>query len=82
MHITLPVHHFPPVYRAGAELYTYRLAKELQARGNEVEVVAIESIDSGSSDALEAQQEMYDSVPVWRFAHESAWREESTDLEL
>lgn len=66
MRIVLPVHHFPPHYTAGAELYTYRLARWLLAHGHEVEVVTIEAIDRGSATQLDVQPDQYDGIPVWR----------------
>ncbi len=68
MRIALPVHHFLPRYSAGAELYTYRLAKWLQAHGHDVEVIAIEEIERGSASAIEATHELYDGIPVWRLS--------------
>jgi glycosyltransferase involved in cell wall biosynthesis len=68
MRIVLPVHHFPPRYVAGAELYTYRLAKWLQAHGHEVEVIAIEDIESGSATKVAAVHDHYHGVPVWRLS--------------
>ena len=68
MRIVVPVHHFPPRYSAGAELYTYRLAKWLQSHGHAVEVVAVEDIESGSASALAAVQDVYDDIPVWRLS--------------
>lgn len=68
MRIVLPVHHFPPRYSAGAELYTYRLAQWLQRHGHDVEVVAIEAIDRGSTTQIDAQLDIYDDIPVWRLS--------------
>lgn len=68
MRIVLPVHHFPPRYSAGAELYTYRLARWLLTHGHEVEVVAIEAIDCGSTTQIDARHERYDDIPVWRLS--------------
>lgn len=47
MKILLAVHHFPPRYSAGAELYTYRLARWLLTHGHEAEVVCVETLDEG-----------------------------------
>lgn len=66
MQIVLPVHHFPPRYTAGAELYTYRLARWLQSHGHTVEVVAIEDIATGSPTQIEAVLDRYQEIPVWR----------------
>lgn len=68
MRIVLPVHHFLPRYSAGAELYTYRLAKWLQAHGHEVEVIAIEDIGRGSSSTVEAVRDVFEGIPVWRLS--------------
>ena len=68
MKIVLPVHHFLPRYTAGAELYTYRLAKWLRAHGHEVEVVAIESISEGRPDQLTVVSDTYDGIPVHRLS--------------
>ncbi|NJN16880.1 MAG: glycosyltransferase family 4 protein [Oscillochloris sp.] len=68
MKIILPVHHFPPHYRAGAELYTERLARGLIAQGHTVQVVCVERIDRGSRDAVEAVYAEYAGVPVWRLS--------------
>jgi glycosyltransferase involved in cell wall biosynthesis len=70
--IVLPVHQFPPRYSAGAELYSLRLARWLLAHGHEVEVVCIESVRWDGRDRVEAQHELYQSVPVWRLALESS----------
>jgi len=69
MNIVLPVHHFPPRYHAGAELYTYRLAQRLQAHAHRVEVVCIEAVDRGAVGELEAAQDEYHGLPVWRLSY-------------
>lgn len=65
MNIVLAVHHFLPRYVAGAELYTYRLARGLLRAGHRVEVVCVESITEG---ALEPRciLEEYEGIPVHR----------------
>lgn len=68
MKITLPVHHFPPRYSAGAELYTLRLAQWLQAHGHSVEVVAVEAIDHGGVDELQVVSDHHNGVPVQRLS--------------
>lgn len=67
MRILLPVHHFPPRYSAGAELYTLRLAQGLIRRGHQVEVVCVESISQGD-DRLTVVQDEHQGVPVWRLS--------------
>ncbi len=68
MKIVLPVHHFPPRYTAGAELYTFRLARWLIAHGHTVEVVCIEHIDQSTLGEVQAERDHYEGVPVWRLA--------------
>ncbi len=66
MKILLAVHHFPPHYSAGAELYTYRLARWLLAHGHQAEVVCIETLAETRPSAITAEYEVYQEVPVWR----------------
>jgi glycosyltransferase involved in cell wall biosynthesis len=68
MKILLPVHHFLPRYTAGAELYTYRLARWLSSHGHQPEVVCVESIEKGRTDALDVVQDQVDDIPVWRLS--------------
>jgi glycosyltransferase involved in cell wall biosynthesis len=68
MKIVLPVHHFPPRYSAGAELYTLRLARWLLAHGHEAEVVCVERTDDAAAQPLAAWRDEYQAVPVWRLA--------------
>jgi glycosyltransferase involved in cell wall biosynthesis len=68
MKIVLPVHHFLPRYSAGAELYTFRLARWLQAHGHQVEIVCIEAIDQGFASELHAIEDRYEEIIVWRLA--------------
>ncbi len=66
MRVLLAVHHFPPRYSAGAELYTYRLARWLIRHGHEAEVVCVERIDARGAGPLRAHADTYEGVPVWR----------------
>lgn len=66
MKILLAVHHFPPRYSAGAELYTFRLARWLLAHGHEAEVVCVETLDQERAAGVEAEHDSYQGVPVWR----------------
>lgn len=68
MKIVLPVHHYPPTYNAGAELYTARLARRLHQLGHDVEVVCIEAIDRGDGHELFAEHENDNGVGVWRLS--------------
>jgi len=64
--ILLAVHHFPPRYSAGAELYTFRLARWLLAHGHETEAVCVETLDAERAAGVEAERDTYEGVPVWR----------------
>ncbi|MCS6881924.1 MAG: glycosyltransferase family 4 protein [Oscillochloridaceae bacterium] len=62
----LAIHHFPPRYSAGAELYTFRLARWLLAHGHEAEVVCVETLNADRPAGVEAERDSYEGVPVWR----------------
>ncbi|PDW04396.1 glycosyltransferase family 4 protein [Candidatus Viridilinea mediisalina] len=66
MNILLAIHHFPPSYSAGAELYTYRLALWLVAHGHTVQVVCIETLADDQAAGVRAEYEVYQGIPVWR----------------
>lgn len=66
MKILLAVHHFLPRYSAGAELYTYRLARWLLAAGYAVEVVCVEQVDYTRATGLSVRHERFQDIPVWR----------------
>jgi len=66
LRILIAVHHFPPNYSAGAEVYTFRLASWLVRHGYEVEVVCVESITHEGDSELEYERESYEDIPVWR----------------
>ncbi|WP_322814514.1 glycosyltransferase family 4 protein [Chloroflexus sp.] len=66
MRILLAVHHFPPRYSAGAELYTMGLAHELLRRGDECEVVCVETLDMKQPFGVRAERDYYHNIPVWR----------------
>ncbi|MDW8068906.1 MAG: glycosyltransferase family 4 protein [Anaerolineae bacterium] len=65
MNIVLAVHHFLPRYVAGAELYTYRLARGLLLAGHRVEVVCVESITEGTLEPRCVSEE-YEGILVHR----------------
>ncbi len=66
MRVLLAVHHFPPRYSAGAELYTMRLARELMARGHSVEVACVETLNDDQPFGVQAESDRYQGIPVWR----------------
>jgi glycosyltransferase involved in cell wall biosynthesis len=68
MKIILPVHHFPPRYTGGAELYTFRIARWLVNHGHDIAVICIEAIDRGEPGELQADYGSYEDVRVWRLS--------------
>ena len=52
MKILMPVHVFLPDHSAGTEVYTYNLARALQARGHDVQIFCSEKILSKRSYSL------------------------------
>lgn len=82
MRILLPVHHFPPSYSAGAELYTLRLARWLLTHGHEPEVVCVERLELGGQNRVTAREDSYEGVAVQRLtveASEAGWPVRSFD---
>lgn len=65
MKVLLATHHFPPIYKAGAEQYAYRLAHALQQRNHQVDVVCIESIHNGNLKPVH-ELDIYEGLPVYR----------------
>lgn len=63
------VHHYPPLYQAGVELVTHRAALWLKCQGHEVEVVCVDSIDTGRP-GLDCTQDVYEGIPVYRLAYD------------
>ncbi len=66
MKIVITIHHFPPNYSAGAEIYAYRLASWLLGQGHQVHVVTVESISHQGTQELEVVEDSYDAIPVSR----------------
>jgi len=66
MKITLVVHHFPPKYLGGVEIYTRRLARWLLAHGHAVQVVCIETVNPQIPSAVLATLDNYEGISVWR----------------
>jgi glycosyltransferase involved in cell wall biosynthesis len=66
--ILIAVHHFPPRFTGGAEWRAYRTAAQLQERGHEAEVVAVERIDNGPPGGISWVDEVYDGVHVRRLS--------------
>jgi glycosyltransferase involved in cell wall biosynthesis len=72
MRVVLPVHHFPPRYSAGAELYTFRLARWLLSHDHAPEVVCVEQLRRNGQNCVAATREEYEGVPVWRLLVETS----------
>ena len=70
MRVVLTIHHFPPNYSAGAEVYAFRLAGWLVGQGHEVEVVCVESITHAGG--FSSQHDMYEGISVWRLYYNLA----------
>lgn len=68
MRIVLAVHHFPPKYSAGAELRAFRTARWLANNGHDIRVITIESINSGSSEEVIAEDDDYQGIKVHRLS--------------
>src|SRR5258705_5157431 len=72
MKIVIAVHHFPPRYKAGAELRVYDAAIWLQQQGHQVYVICIEYIDRGPDEGLIWEDTEYDGIPVRRLSFDLA----------
>lgn len=66
MRILLVTHFFPPHHNAGTENYTLGLARSLQSRGNDVQVLCAEDWASGDSYWNGVTEDEYHGVPVKR----------------
>jgi glycosyltransferase involved in cell wall biosynthesis len=70
LRVVLTIHHFPPNYSAGAEVYAFRLAGWLVGQGHEVEVVCVESI--AHEGGFKNQHDIYEGISVWRLHYNLA----------
>lgn len=66
MLIWLITHFFPPTYNAGTENYTLNLARELQTRGHDVQVLCAEDWQSGDDYWNGVTNEKYKDILVRR----------------
>jgi glycosyltransferase involved in cell wall biosynthesis len=66
MRVFLVAPHYPPKYVGGVELYTQRLATALVARGDQVEVAAVEQV--GASGPVAARETEDHGARVWRLS--------------
>ena len=68
MKVVIPIHHFPPRYQAGAENYTFGLARWLVRHGHDVHVVCVESIGAAPGSGVQARADVYAGIPVSRLS--------------
>ncbi|HQY92590.1 glycosyltransferase family 4 protein [Caldilinea sp.] len=68
MKVLIGVHHFPPVYRGGAEWRAHRLASALQEAGHEASVICVERIDDAQAAPLAYADEVFEGVAVRRLS--------------
>ena len=69
MKILLTVHQFFPEYRAGTEVLTYSVARELMARGHEVHVLTGHPSEKETKEEDRFDEYEYESIHVYRFHH-------------
>jgi len=62
--VLMAVHRFPPDPPGGVEMYTEQLARELQAQGHEVHILAARY--NGEAPAGQVTQEDVNGLTVWR----------------
>ena len=70
MRVCMVIHHYPPRYQAGVELVARRAARWLKRERHEVEVVCVESIDTGRP-GLECIPDIYEDTTVHRLAFDA-----------
>jgi glycosyltransferase involved in cell wall biosynthesis len=55
-----------PTVAGGVQVLTHSIAKEMQSRGHEAQVVCAESVEEGEDDRVRSEQTVYDGLPVER----------------
>ena len=73
MRILVIVHQFLPRNSTGTEVYAYKLAKALQARGHELCVYA--TFRDASRPQFEMDRSSYDGLPVYEVVHNHLWED-------
>lgn len=66
MRITLVVHQFPPRYFTGTEQYALAVGRELQRRGHDVDVFALDPAFGEATGPWRESREVVDGLPVRR----------------
>jgi glycosyltransferase involved in cell wall biosynthesis len=66
MKVLIAVHHFPPLYAAGAELRAFRTARWMRAHGHDARVICVEDISHGPNPGLIWEDDEYQGIPVRR----------------
>jgi len=69
MRVLLTVHQFFPEYRAGTEVLTCSVARELMARGHDVRVLTAFPSDQALRDEDRFDEYEYERIHVYRFHH-------------
>ncbi|OGR00769.1 MAG: glycosyl transferase [Deltaproteobacteria bacterium RIFOXYD12_FULL_50_9] len=69
MKILLTAHQFFPDYRAGTEVLTYSVARELIERGHEVRVLTAHPTEQKMLDEERFDEYQYEGISVYRFYH-------------
>jgi glycosyltransferase involved in cell wall biosynthesis len=64
--VTLVVHQFPPRYFTGTESYALAIGRELQARGHDVDVFALDPAFGEATGPWGESREVVDGLPVRR----------------
>ena len=66
MRLTLVVHQFPPRYFTGTETYALAVGRELQRRGHDVDVFALDPAFAEATGPWRESHEVVDGLPVRR----------------
>lgn len=69
--ILFVIHQFLPKHVAGSEVYTFWLARSLQALGHRVVIFSTEAY-AGQSTAI-VRRHVHDGLPVWEAVHNNAF---------
>lgn len=69
MRILLTVHQFFPTYRAGTEVLTLSVAKELIKSGHEVRILTAHPTDSSLAENERFDEYEYEGIHIYRFHH-------------
>ena len=77
MCVLLTIHQFPPDSRAGAELYTYYVAKGLLCAGHEVHVLY-----RSSGTPFGVAESVYDGIPCTSIRKDLQWTQSVASFDV